>query len=185
MSQVFDEKGNEIPVTLIEASPSVITQIKTNEKDGYSAIQIGFVSKTKRIKKPEKGKEFKYLREFQDDISKYKIGDKIAVSVFQEGDKVRVSGISKGKGFAGVMKKWGFHGLPETHGSKHEQRSHGSTGIAGIRHLFKGTKMAGRMGSERKTIKNLKIVKVDKENNLIAVRGAVPGIKGALLEIKG
>jgi len=185
MSQIFDEKGNEIPITLIEAGPCVILQIKTKEKDGYEAIQIGFIPKIKRIKKPEKGKEFKYLKEFKDDVSKYKIGDKIDVSIFQEGNKVQVSGVSKGKGFAGVMKRWGFHGLPETHGSKHEQRSHGSTGIAGIRHLFKGTKMAGRMGSERKTIKNLKIIKIDKENNLIAVRGAVPGIRGGLVEIQG
>lgn len=187
MSQIFDEKGNQIPVTLVEAGPCQVLQIKTKEKDGYEAIQVGFVKKTKKVKKPEKGKEFRYLREFRilkPETLNLKPNDKIDVSIFQEGEKVKVSGISKGKGFAGVVKKWGFKGLPETHGSKHEQRAHGSVGISGVERVFKGTKMAGRMGNERVTVKNLKIMKVDKENNLIAVEGAVPGAKGTLVEVR-
>ena len=188
MSQIFDEKGNQIPVTLIDARPCQVTQIKTKEKDGYEAIQIGFISKTKKVKKTEKGKEFKYLREVRsmkpEDTKNYKVGDKIDVSVFQEGEKVKVSGISKGKGFQGGVKRWHFKGLPETHGSKHEQRAHGSTGISGVGRVLKGTKMAGRMGNERVTVKNLKIMKIDQQNNIIAVKGAIPGPKGSLVEIK-
>jgi len=198
MSQIFDEKGNQIPVTLIEAGPCTVLQIKTKnprtiasgelrgKKDGYDAIQIGFIPKIKKIKKPEKGKEFRYIKEQRIvDSEQYKVGDKIDVSIFQEGEKVKVSGISKGKGFAGVVKRWHFKGLPETHGSKHEQRAHGSTGISGVERVFKGTKMAGRMGHERVTVKNLKIAKIDPQNNIIAVRGAVPGAKGMLVEIRG
>lgn len=183
MTQVFDEKGNQIPVTLIEAGPCYITQIKTKEKDKYGAVQVGFVKKTRKIKKAEKEKEFKYLREFED--GEHKMGDKIDVSIFQEGDKVKISGLSKGKGFAGVVKRWGFHGRPATRGTKHEERTGGSTGSSMPSRVVKGKKMAGRMGFERVSVKNLKIVKIEKENNLIAVRGAVPGRKGTLLEIRG
>ncbi len=183
MSQIFDEKGNVVPVTLIEAGPCVVTQIKTKEKDGYNAVQIGFVPKTKKVKKTEKGKEFKHLREFSSENEK-KEGDKINVSIFKEGDKVKVSGLSKGKGFAGVVKKWGFAGLPASHGTKHEARSLGSIGSAFPQRVLKGRKMPGRMGNVRVTTKNIKIVKIDPEKNLIAVKGNVPGRKGALLEIK-
>ena len=183
MSQIFDEKGNQIPVTLIEAGPCSVTQIKTEEKDKYGAVQVGFVKKTKNIKKTEKGKEFKYLKEFKNG-GEYKIGDEITVSSFQEGEKVKISGISKGKGFTGAVKRWGFKGrLSATHGTKHELRTLGSTGSSVPERVTKGRKMAGRMGSQRTTFKNLKVVKVDKENNLLAVRGAVPGRKGTLLEI--
>jgi len=183
MTQVFDEKGNQIPVTLIEAGPCYITQIKTKEKDKYGAVQVGFVKKTRKIKKAEKGKEFKYLREFEG--GEHKMGDKIDVSIFQEGDKIKISGLSKGKGFAGVVKRWGFHGRPATRGTKHEERTGGSTGSSMPSRVVKGKKMAGRMGFERVSVKNLKIVKIEKEDNLIAVRGAVPGRKGTLLEIRG
>jgi len=196
MSQIFDEKGNQIPITLIEAGPCFVTQIKMKEpctiaagelrvkKDGYAAIQIGFIKlKEKKIKKPQQKKPFRYLREFRGDISKFKVGDKIDVSIFKEGEKVTVSGISKGKGFAGVVKRWGFHGRPRTRGTKHEERAPGSIGAATPSRVIKGIKMAGRMGGERVTVKNLKIVKIDPENNLLAVRGAVPGRKGILLEI--
>jgi len=183
MTQVFDEKGNQIPVTLIEAGPCYITQIKTKEKDKYEAVQVGFVKKTRKIKKAEKEKEFKYLREFEN--GEHKMGDKIDVSIFQEGDKVKISGLSKGKGFAGVVKRWGFHGRPATRGTKHEERTGGSTGSSMPSRVVKGKKMAGRMGFERVSVKNLKIVKIEKEDNLIAVRGAVPGRKGTLLEIRG
>jgi len=188
MSQIFNEKGNVMPVTLIEAGPCIVTQVKTKEKDVYTAIQIGFKKlKEKKIKKPQKQKPFKYLREFRGniDISKYKVGDNIDVSIFKEENKVSVSGISKGKGFAGVVKRWGFHGRPRTRGTKHEERGPGSIGAATPSRVIKGIKMAGRMGGERVTVKNLKIVKIDKENNLLAVKGAVPGRRGTLMEIRG
>ncbi|MFH1181057.1 MAG: 50S ribosomal protein L3 [bacterium] len=177
MSQIFNEKGNFVPVTLIEAGPCQITQIKDK------AVQVGFIKKTKRIKKTEKGKEFKYLREFRIQNPELKTGDMIDVSAFQEGDMAKISGISKGKGFQGVVKRWGFHGRPTTHGMKHEGRTPGSVGCSGPERVIKGKKLAGHYGACSVSVKNLLIVKIDKENNLIAVRGAVPGPKGALLEI--
>lgn len=206
MSQMFDEKGNVIPVTLIEAGPCYIVQIKTKEKDKYEAIQIGFeklkekpASKAtagKKVKRLQRHKPYRYLKEFktpgcpQADSpkgcnSKLKTGDIVDVSVFKEGDKVKISSISKGKGFAGAVKRWGFHGQSATHGTKHEERTLGSVGSAFPQRVIKGKKMAGRMGAERVTIKNLKIVKIDPENNLLAVKGAVPGRRGTLLEIRG
>ncbi len=188
MSQIFDEKGKVIPITLVEAGPCYITQVKSEEKDKYKAFQIGFIKKTKKIKKTEKGKEFRFLKEFEggEEGEGLKVGDEINVSVFQEGDKVKVSGISKGKGFQGVVKRWGFKGrLSSTHGTKHELRTGGSVGSSMPERVVKGKKMAGRMGTERVTVSNLKIVKIDKENNLLALKGAVPGRRGTLLEIKG
>lgn len=182
MSQIFDEKGNVIPVTVIEAGPCQVTQTKTKEKDGYIAVQVGFIPKKKRIKKTEKEKEFRYLREFKN--GEFKIGDKIDVSIFQKGEKVKISGISKGKGFAGVVKRWGFAGRSTSHGTKHEVRTPGSVGASFPERVIKGKKMPGRMGFERVTVKNLEVVKVDPENNLLAVRGAVTGAKGTLLEIR-
>lgn len=185
-SQIFDEKGNQIPITLIEAGPCQITQIKTKDKDGYEAVQAGFkkIEKTKKIKKPQNQKPFRYLREFKDDISKYKVGDNVDASIFQEGDLVKVSGISKGKGFTGVVKRWGFSGRGASHGVKHEARTPGSVGSSFPERVVKGKKMPGRMGTERVTIKNLKIVKIDPKNNLLIIKGAIPGRKGTLLEIK-
>ena len=192
MSQIFDKKGQVIPVTLVEAGPCKVTQIKTKNQDKYEAIQIGFekIEKKNKIKKTMKGKEFKYIREFnlqytKDKLQDIKIGDKIDVAVFQEGDKVKIAGISKGKGFQGGVKRWGFHGRNATHGTKHEQRTLGSVGSAYPERVIKGKKMPGRMGADRVTVKNLEIVKVDKENNLLAVKGAIPGRRGTLLEIRG
>ncbi len=183
MLQVFGEKGKMVPVTLIEAGPCQVTQIKTKEKDGYVAVQLGFgnIEKKKKIKKPMQKKPFRFLREFPG--NDYKAGEKIDASVFQAGDTVKVSGISKGKGFQGAVKRWGFSGRNATHGVKHEHRTLGSVGTTGPQRVIKGKKMPGRMGSERVTVKNLEIIKVDKENNLLAVKGAVPGPKGTLLEI--
>jgi len=179
MSQIFDEKGNVVPVTLIKAGPCYITQIKKQ------SIQIGFEKlKDKKVKKPQKDRPYRYLKEFKDDVSKYKIKNEIDVSIFKEGDIVKISGISKGKGFAGGVKKWGFHGKPATHGTKHEERTIGSIGSAFPQRVIKGKKMPGRMGTERITVKNLKVAKIDVENNLIAVKGAVPGHRGTLLEIR-
>jgi large subunit ribosomal protein L3 len=184
MTQIFDKEGNQIPVTLVEAGPCKILQIKTKEKDGYTAIQVGFLPKKKNIKKTEKGKEFHYIKEARvENVENYKVGQEIDVSIFKEGEKVKVSGISKGKGFAGVVKRWGFAGRPKTHGTKHELRAPGSIGSATPPRVVKGRKMAGRAGGERVTIKNLEIVKVDKENNLLAIKGALPGAKGSLVEI--
>ncbi len=190
MSQIFKENGKVIPITLVEAGPCYITQIKTEKLDKYKAVQLGFIKKTRKTKKTEKGKEFRYLREFRivkEDKSSFPpfaAAQVINVSVFQEGEKVKVSGTSKGKGFAGGVKRWGFKGkTPKTHGTKHEARGIGSTGMSGHQRVMKGKRMPGRMGSERITIKNLEIIKVDKENNLLALKGATPGRIGALLEI--
>jgi len=183
MSQIFDGKGNVVPVTLIEAGPCQVTQVKTKEKDGYQAIQIGFekIEKAKKIKKTMKGKEFRYLKEFEN--GELKVGDQILATVFKEGDKVNVSGVSKGKGFAGVVKRWHFKGQFKTHGTKEKWRSPGSIGQRWPQRVIKGKKMGGRMGSDRTTVKNLKIAKIDPENNILAVKGAVPGRNGILLEI--
>lgn len=183
MTQIFDEKGNRVSLTLIEAGPCIVTQIKTEDKDKYNAFQLGFISKTKNVKKTEKGKEFKYLKEFRMPSPDLKANDKIDLSIFQEGERVKISGISKGKGFQGGVKRWGFHGRNKTHGTKHEERTIGSTGSARPQRVVKGRRMPGRMGSDRVTIKDLKIIKIDKENNIIAVKGAVPGREGTLLEI--
>ena len=185
MSQTFDKEGNIVPATLVMAGPITATQIKTKEKDGYTAIQFGFIGKKKRIKKTEKGKEFKYLKEFNcGDVSSLKPGDNIDVSAFLEGDKVEVSGIAKSKGFQGVVKRHGFHGGPRTHGQKHSEREPGSIGSTAPQRVFKGTRMAGRTGGERMTVKNLKIIKIDKNKNELWISGAVPGKRGTLLEIK-
>jgi len=189
MSQMFDEKGRVIPVTLITAGPCEVLEIKTKEKNGYEAIQVGFEKlKEKKIKKTQKGKPYRYTREFKDEelrIKNYELGQKIDVSIFKEGDRVRASGLSKGKGFAGAVKKWGFAGLPATRGTKHHERSLGSVGSRFPQRVRKGKKMPGRMGQERITVKSLKVVKVDSENNLLALSGAVPGRRGTLLEIGG
>ncbi len=185
MSQVFNEKGATVPVTLIEAGPCFVTQIKEKSKDGYEAVQIGFqkIEKENKIKKTMRGKEFKFLREFKTAFDG-KVGDQIDLSLFSEGEKIEVSGTSKGKGFQGVVKRWGFHGRNSTHGAKHEQRKPGSIGSSWPERVIKGRKMPGRMGRDRVTVKNLKIAKIDKENGLLALRGAVPGNNGMLLEIK-
>lgn len=188
MTQVFDEIGNVLPITIVEAGPVFVTQIKTKEKDGYSAVQVGFDNKKKLVKSLKSNKElgnFRYLREFKinPDYHHFEPNGKIDASVFKEGEMVSVSGISKSYGFQGVVKRHGFHGASSTHGTKHAHREPGSIGSTWPQRVVKGKKMAGRMGGERITIKNLKIVKIDKENNLIAIYGAVPGRKGVLLQI--
>jgi large subunit ribosomal protein L3 len=185
MSQIFDKEGNCIPVTIVEAGPCYVTQLKTKEKDGYEAVQIGFEKlKEKKITKSKQKKPFRYLREFRDDPKNYQLGQEINVSIFKEGDLVSVSGISKGKGFQGGVKRWGFSGRPSTHGTKHEERTLGSVGASTPSRVIKGKKMPGRTGGERVTIKNLEIVKIEPEKNLLYIKGAVPGSRGSLLEIK-
>ena len=190
MTQVFEE-GKAVPLTLIEVRPCKVLQLKTKDKDGYSAVQIGTeeLTKQKRIKKTQKGKEYRYLKEVrlsEEEMKNYKAGDIIDLGIFSQGDKVKVSGISKGKGYQGAVKMWGFKGrLSATHGTKHELRTLGSVGMSNLGRVIKGRKMSGRMGTERVSIKNVKIVKIDKDNNILAVKGALPGRRGTLLEIKG
>jgi len=190
MTSVIDENGALVPVTVIEAGPCFITQVKNTEKDGYNAVQVGYVE-GKKADKPtaghlkNSGKTLKNIKEFKtkEDIEA-KVGDMVDVSAFEKGDKVKVSGNIKAKGFSGPMKRWGFHGGPGGHG--HPQiRKVGSIGSGYPQHVFKGRKMAGRKGPERKTILNLKIVDVDTKNNLLIVKGSVPGVRGRLLEIRG
>lgn len=178
MTQIFDEKGKVMPVTLIKAGPCFVAQIKEN------SVQIGFEKlKDKKVKKSQKNKPYRHIKEFKAQNSGLKINDKIDVSVFEKGDKVKVSGFSKGKGFQGAVKKWGFHGRNATHGTKHEERTIGSIGSAFPQRVIKGKKMPGRMGSDRVAVKNLAVVSINKEKNIIAVKGAVPGRRGTLLEI--
>lgn len=202
MSQVWDAEGRAVPVTLVVALPNVVTQVKTAEKDGYSAVQVGFgVRKAKNIAKPQLG-HFKTLGAFQglkewrftttaDGVASApateKVGDKIDVSVFKVGDIVAVSGISKGKGFQGVVKRHGFHGGSRTHGQKHSEREPGAIGGRGRAggRVSLGMRMAGRMGGERVTVKNLEIAQVVPEENLLLIKGAVPGRRGTVVEICG
>lgn len=189
MTEYFTEDGKALPVTVISAGPAVVTMLKSKERDGYSAVQIGFGEK-KSLGKALKGhlKElgnFRHIKEFRVNTdTEYKVGDKITVGeIFKPGDKVVVSGVSKGKGFQGVVKRHGFKGGPRTHGQKHSEREPGSIG-GGLRtRVPKGMRMAGRMGSDRITQKNLEVVLVDAENNTLLVKGAVPGRKGGLVEI--
>ena len=186
MSQVFSEDGRVRPATAIEAGPMVVTQVKTGEKDGYNAVQFGFGKKSpKRIKKPQRAKNVRWMREFKvEDTSEFEVGAVIDAGIFKEGDEIKVSAISKGKGFQGVVKRHGFHGGPRTHGQKHSEREPGSIGATWPQRVLKGKRMAGRMGGERVTWRGIKIMKVDAENNIIALKGAVPGRKGTLLEIR-
>jgi large subunit ribosomal protein L3 len=193
MAQVWTDDGKVHPVTLISAGPNIVTQVKTVEKDGYSALQIGFGSKNpKNISKPVKGhlKElgsFSVLKEFRIDSAPGMIvGDKIDASVFKPGDDVVVSAISKGKGFQGGVKRHGFHGGSRTHGQKHSEREPGGIGGGGRAggRVAKGLRMAGRMGGDRVTVKGLRIVQVDAEKNIILVSGPVPGRRGTFVEIR-
>lgn len=194
MTQVFDENGTVIPVTIVEAGPCFVTQKKTVEKDGYNAIQVGFSEvPEKRLNKPLNGHlkkngapTVKYLREFHvDDPESYEEGQQIDVSVFMVGDKVDVTGTSKGKGFAGGVKRHHFRGGPKTHGQSDRWRAPGSVGAGSTPgRVFKGVKMAGRMGNDRVTVQNLKVALVDPEKNLLGIKGAVPGGKNGLVIIR-
>ncbi len=190
MTQVFTEDGKVVPVTVVKAGPATVTQIRSEEKDGYSAVQIGFgTKKEKNIAKAQLGAwkdlgTFRFVREFRIDSHEYQTGDKIDVTSFEVGDIVHVSGTSKGKGNQGVVKRWNFAGGPGSHGQKHSLRAPGSIGSTGPQRVFKGKKMAGRMGGDRVTVKNLEIVAIDPENNLLMIKGAIPGAPGSLLEIR-
>ncbi|MFI3205736.1 MAG: 50S ribosomal protein L3 [Clostridia bacterium] len=194
MTQIFNEKGKVVPVTVVEAGPCVVTQIKTMENDGYEAVQVGFGDqKPQRMTKPLLG-HFKKgdvapkstLKEFRfDDISTYNVGDIIKAEVFEVGEKVDVTGTSKGKGYAGVIKRWNFQRLKESHGTGPVARHGGSNGACSSpSRVFKGLKMAGHMGVDQVTIQNLVVVKIDTENNLIAIKGAIPGPNGGKVFIR-
>jgi large subunit ribosomal protein L3 len=194
MTQIFDEKGNVIPVTVIECGPCVVAQKKTAENDGYDAIQLGFMeAKAKHLTKAEQGhfeknglQLKKHLKEFRyDDCSKYNVGDVITVDTFAAGEKVDVTGMTKGHGYSGVVKRWNCHKLRMTHGVGPVHRQPGSMGAnSSPSRIFKNKKMAGQYGNEQVTVQNLKVVKIDSENNLIAVKGAVPGAKNGIVFVR-
>ena len=190
MTQLFDNNGNVVPVTVIEAGPCVVAQKKTIENDGYEAVQIGYGDlKASKVNKPMKGHfakgdvaPKKVLRVFRfEDVSAMIVGDIIKADIFAEGDSVDVRGTSKGKGYAGVIKRWNFGRLKESHGTGPVHRHGGSLGVIDPARVFKGKKMAGHLGNERVTVQNLSVVKVDAEKNIIAVKGAVPGPKGGIV----
>jgi large subunit ribosomal protein L3 len=176
MTTIYDKSKGAINATLIECAPNKISLIRNEKRDGYNAIQVT-VQKTKR---KELKREFRVSKE---ESAEFKKGDEITLDKFEIDEKVGVSGTSKGKGFQGVMKRHNFHGSPASHGHRHDHRAPGSIGSAYPQHVIKGKKMAGRMGGERATTKNLKIVYIDKENNLIGLKGAVPGVNGRMIEI--
>lgn len=194
MTQIFDEAGKVVPVTVIEAGPCVVVQKKTNEKEGYTAVQLGFEDVPERkLTKPEKGHldkasvgYKKYLKEFRlEDCDALNVGDEIRADVFAEGDRVDVTGISKGKGYAGVIKRHGAHRTATSHGGGPVHRHAGSMGAAATpSRIFPGKMGAGQMGAEQVTVQNLDVVKVDPELNMIVVRGAIPGPKGGIVYIK-
>lgn len=194
MTQIFDENGHVVPVTVIEAGPCVVTQKKTDEKDGYSSIQMGFEDvQEKKLSKPEAGHLKKagtalkkHIKEFRiENADTFNVGDEVKADIFAEGDKVDVTGISKGKGYAGVIKRYGAQRTPTTHGGGPVHRHAGSMGSGtDPSRIFKGKIGAGHMGAEQITVQNLDIIKVDPELNMIAVRGAIPGPKGGIVYIK-
>ena len=194
MTQIFDEKGNVVPVTVVEAGPCVVAQKKTMENDGYSSVQLGFGDlKAQKVTKPQKGHfekadvaPKKTLREFRlDDADAHSVGDLVKADIFQAGEKVDVTAVSKGKGYAGVIKRWNFQRLKESHGSGPVVRHGGSNGSnSDPSRVFPGLKMAGHLGAEKVTVQNLTVAKVDAENNLIAIKGAVPGPNGGIVIIR-
>lgn len=202
MTQIFGENGAVQPATLLSVEPMVVSQLKTKEKDGYSAVQIGSgLRKGKNISKAVKGhikglesfsdgaKGFEKIKEFRvgdNDLASFNKGDKISLDTFAVGDKIEVSAVSKGKGFQGVVKRHGFHGGPRSHGQKHSEREPGSIGGGGRSggKVIKGMRMAGRMGSDRVTVKNLKVLGINVETNTMFVSGAVPGRRGTLVELR-
>ena len=193
MTQIFDEKGHVIPVTIIEAGPCVVAQKKTVETDGYNAVQLGFMdAKANNATKPQKG-HFekagttvkKHLKEFRlDDCSAINVGDVITADTFAAGDKVDVTGMTKGRGYTGAVKRWGNHILRMTHGTGPIHRQPGSMGVIDPARIFKNKKMAGQYGNEQVTVLNLVVVKIDAEKNILAVKGAIPGARGGIVYIR-
>ena len=190
MTQMFREDGIVVPVTVVEAGPCVVTQVKTKETDGYDAVQLGF-GEVKRRNKPLSGhlknsRLSRYLREVSaDDTSEFEVGQTIAVDIFEAGEKVDVIGTSKGRGFAGVMKRWNFKGGPRTHGQSDRMRAPGSIGGGTTPgRVYKGLKMGGHMGNRRITVKGLEIIEIDTERNLLMIKGGIPGATNSLVQIR-
>ncbi|MFA5935523.1 MAG: 50S ribosomal protein L3 [Patescibacteria group bacterium] len=188
MSQVFRPDGTVVPVTLLQAGPCVVTQVKSTENDGYQAVQVGFLT-AKRVSKPLEGHlkdlpKMRELREFRmkEDIT-LKRGDSLEATLFVPGDVIDVTGVSKGKGFQGVVKRHHFHGAPKTHGHKDQERMPGSSGAGGPQHVFKGVRKPGHMGGDTVTVKNLEVIEV-RDGGVLAVKGAVPGARNAVVEIR-
>jgi large subunit ribosomal protein L3 len=186
MTQVIRPDGTVVPVTLVQAGPCVVTQVKTSDTDGVAAVQVGFLP-TKKLNKAEAGHvkdlpQMSELRDFRVDDTELKRGDAIEASVFQVGDMINVTGVSKGKGFQGVVKRHGFHGHPSSHGHKDQLRMPGSIGAGGPQHVFKGRRMAGRMGNTQTTVQKLEVVEV-RDGGVLAIKGAVPGARHTVLEI--
>lgn len=200
MTQIFDDDGQVIPVTVIQAGPCYVTQIRTEEKDGYSAVQLGFEelppkrNGSSRLNKPKQGHlkrgalnlpDLRYLREFRVKELDVEEGQLLKADVFEKGDRVDVVGMSKGRGFAGTVKRHGFNRQPKTHGQSDRERAPGSIGATSTPgRVLKGTRMSGRMGGQRVTVQNLEVIVVDADKNLLAVRGSVPGAKGGILLVK-
>lgn len=194
MTQIFDEKGRVIPVTVVEAGPCAVTQKKTVENDGYASVQLGFGDrKAEKVNKPQRGHfekagtaPKKTLREFRfENADAYQVGDLVKADLFAAGDKVDVTAVSKGKGYAGVIKRWNFQRLKESHGTGPVARHGGSNGSnSDPSRVYPGMKMAGHLGAEQVTVQNLAVAKVDVENNLIAIRGAIPGPNGGIVVIR-
>ena len=193
MTRFFDETGNSVAATLIEAGPCVVVQVKTSETDGYRSVQLGFMEqKEKRITKPLMGHfkranvtPHKILKEFRDLEGDFKEGDQIRVDIFEAGEQVKIVGFSKGKGFAGVVKRHGFRGGPKTHGQSDRLRAPGSIGQSAYpKRVFKGIRMAGRMGNSKTTVRNLKVLKIFPDRNLLLIEGGVPGARNSILEIR-
>lgn len=196
MTQVYDASGAAHPATVLRVAENVITQVKSPETDGYAAVQVATgARKAAQTNKAAKGhfgdtgyqsvREFRIRHDFDDSVDGLEKGAALTADVFAAGDTVAVSAVSKGKGFQGVVKRHGFHGGPASHGQKHSHREPGSIGATGPARVFKGTKMAGRMGGERVTVKNLQVLQVNPEENLLLIKGAIPGRKGTLVEVRG
>jgi large subunit ribosomal protein L3 len=185
MTQIFTDDGVVHPVTLVSAGPIHVTQIKNKDNDGYEAVQIGFMPTKKNETEKAAHKRYTHVKEFRTEAADLKVGDVINVSAFAVGDEVQVSAISKGKGFQGVVKRHGFGGGSRTHGQKHSEREPGAIGGRGRAggRVSKGIRMAGRMGSDRVTVKNLRVVQIDPEKNILAISGAIPGKKGTVVEV--
>jgi len=191
MTQIFLEDGTVVPVTLVEAGPAKVTDIKTMERDGYSSVQVGFGNRSeKRIAKAQRGQWkdmglFEVVREFRtDDFGDLTVGATIDTTAFSVGDVIDVTGVSKGKGFQGVVRRHGFHGQMKTHGTKDQLRMPGSIGATGPQKVFKGMRMPGRMGGDRVTVQNLEVVEVRPQENIIAIKGAVPGARNGFVFIQ-
>jgi large subunit ribosomal protein L3 len=185
MTQVWNDEGLLFPATIISAGPVEVTQVKNAEKDGYIATKVGYGSKNeKNVNKAQRTEGlFRFVREFRGE-TEHNVGDKIDVSTFEVGDVIQVSAISKGKGFQGGVKRYNFKGGNRTHGNKHAERQPGSIGATGPQRVLKGTRMAGRMGTDRVTVKNLTVLQVNKDENILLVSGAVPGHRGTLVEVR-